>query len=345
LVASLDFGQVLLAGQSQSETVVVTNTGELPTAAALAATLFPNTGSINTSGCTGSTLASLASCTLTIYVVPQATGANNGLTTTPYAQVTAAGANPTAQVGLSWTGVVAPTISSANAPGVYTDTAVLSTGGAAQSFTFSNGANSQAAGPLATVAIVDSNGNAVPDFVIQSSGTTCAIGVVLGTGGSCTVSVKFVPTSLGAKQGNLIVGAADAAHGGTPQPVSLTGNGISALSVTASSVGTIATASDGSKSLALGNVTQANGQSVMVTWTNAAGSPTTGQLTAVVSGTNAADLRITNDTCTGLQKGGGTTCTVTVLFKPSAAVAETATITVSGTPGNSAALTLTATGT
>jgi len=73
--SNLDFGYVLANGstESQHETVVVTNTGELTTTGNVIATLSNTTAGVATSGC-GSTLPYLGTCTMTIWVVPQAAG-------------------------------------------------------------------------------------------------------------------------------------------------------------------------------------------------------------------------------------------------------------------------------
>jgi len=72
----------------------------------------------------------------------------------------------------------------------------------------------------------------------------------------------------------------------------------------------------------------------------------TGILTTVVSGTNAGDFLVTRDGCTGQQIATvglvAGTCSVDLVFKPTVVGdGKTATVTVSGSPGDSAALTLT----
>jgi hypothetical protein len=61
-----------------------------------------------------------------------------------------------------------------------------------------------------------------------------------------------------------------------------------------------------------------------------------------LSGTNAPEYLVQLDTCTGKQLAGGGGCAVTLLVKPTTTGPKTATVTVSGVPGDSAALTLNA---
>jgi hypothetical protein len=90
-----------------------------------------------------------------------------------------------------------------------------------------------------------------------------------------------------------------------------------------------------------------------VTFTNEVGSPQTGLLSVALGGTNAADFRVTDDNCTGVQLATTGvydawtpgTCTVTLTFAPTSVGVRTATVTVSGSPGDSALLTLTGNGT
>ena len=52
-----------------------------------------------------------------------------------------------------------------------------------------------------------------------------------------------------------------------------------------------------------------------------------------------------SDTCQGTSVSAGGHCTVTLKFGPSSAAAKTGTLTVSGTPGGTATIGLTGTGT
>ena len=158
--------------------------------------------------------------------------------------------------------------------------------------------------------------------------------------GKCEVIVGFKPVALSpaAKSGTLTV----TANPGGSATANLLGTAVSPLTVVAST-GTLST--DG-KSVDLGNVAVSlgvtGGLTVALTFTNEAGAPLTGYLTMKLSGTNASEYLVKSDTCTGAQLDGGETCVVTVLVKPTTTGPKTATVTVSGIPGDSAALILNA---
>jgi hypothetical protein len=345
LVASrspIDFGESMIGVQSQTQTVVITNIGEATTATNVAVTPI-DVSLVNVSGCAGLPLAYMGTCTLTITVTPPAVNvANSSIGVTP----TAAALN----IGVSWNGVTASQLTTTSAETDFLTQAVLSTTTTAgvnpRTFTFQNGAHALMTGPLAISVL---NGTAVdPDFVI--TGGTCVTtnaGLGLDLTQTCTVTVVFIPTALAtpAKTGMLTV---TATPGGTAT-VKLDGKAVPALSVSAPGV---VTAADGSKSLNVGTTSiTGSGASATVTFTNEAGAPTTGLLSVALAGADAADFRVTNDTCTGAQLPPGPdplhlrNCTVTLTFAPTVAGAKTATIAVSGSPGDSALLTLTGTGT
>ena len=355
---ALDFGQALLSGQSQQETVVITNMGELSTTGNVAVTVgtsLPNTGLIYTSGCTDAPLAALGSplgnsCTLTVFVVPQIAGAANGTVALAAPGVVSSG---TGFIGLSWFGVAEAQLGSTTAKADFGAQAVLSSTSSAkttQTITITNGQFSRKTGPLA-LSILDRTGAIVPDFGIaqDTSLSTCLAKGTLdvspdGTGGdSCTVQIQFTPTTLtpSAKEGILTV---TATPGGTAS-IELVGTAVAALSVTGPAE--VATALDGSKSLTVASTSSSSpsGTRVTVTFTNESHAPQTGLLSATLSGADASQFRVTDDGCTGTQVPGGGSCTVALSFVPKTVGAKTATIAVGGSPGDSAALVLIGTAT
>jgi hypothetical protein len=218
----LDFGDVMVGLESQHETVVVTNMGELATKGNLAVTAVPADGSIQTSGCTTASLPYLGSCTLDIWVVPGATGAQPSTSTVTVTANSGTVAAPA--VNLSWFGTTAAALSVLGASAHdFGSQAVLSTGGTAFTFTFQNGVNAQKSGTLG-VSVVDASGIVIPDFVVDPDPThsTCLAVGALTRGVSCTVAVRLVPIALSpaAKAGTLTVratpgGSATAALTGT----------------------------------------------------------------------------------------------------------------------------------
>jgi len=338
----LDFGQVVTGAASQQETVVVTNTGELATAAGLTTVNTVTGAVIHATGCSDA-LASLATCTLTIWVVPQATGVGAGTVKT----ITGGAADQT--VTLGWTGAVAPQIGTTDSPANFGKQAVLSTTTDAtktRQFTFNNGQFAQKTGPL-TVSVLNGT-TVVPDFVIvvdvPGAGTTkstCLSKGFLDTNDSCTVTIQFTPTALATplKSGQLTVSST---VGGTAT-VDLTGTAIAPLSATAVDTGSIVTAADGTKSVSTTTAVNAT-TDVEVTFTNEAGAPTTGLLTAVLTSADE-QFRVLSNSCAGaslthVTPGTTDICKVKYRFAPTSTGAKTATISVSGTPGDTATITL-----
>ena len=135
------------------------------------------------------------------------------------------------------------------------------------------------------------------------SGGTC--GTVVATGTSCTVQLVFMPTTAGSRTGTLSI-----AHNNTRAPITiaLSGSGTSTAAPLANitpSALTFANTSIGTTSAAQ-NVNVAN----------------TGNASLSISGitlTNSSDYVVAGGTCAG---GGsvaaGSSCTVSVAFKPSA---------------------------
>ena len=354
--SNLDFGYVLANGstESQHETVVVTNTGELTTTGNVIATLSNTTAGVATSGC-GSTLPYLGTCTMTIWVVPQAAGPSTSLLTAPTVTATATGAAPSGAVALTWFGTTVASLSLSSADGnshTFANQPVLSTTANTFQFTITNGINAEKSGVLG-LSVVDSTGAVVPDFsLVPGGGSTCLTQGLLGagngtTGKFCTLTIQFTPISLApaTKTGTLTVVASPGTTA-TPPTATLTGKAIAALSVTGPAGFT--TAADGTNSFAVAptSVAPATGTAVTVAFKNDINAPMTGILTTVVSGTNAGDFLVTRDGCTGQQIATvglvAGTCSVDLVFKPTVVGdGKTATVTVSGSPGDSAALTLT----
>jgi hypothetical protein len=156
------------------------------------------------------------------------------------------------------------------------------------------------------------------DFtVVQDS---CA-GKTIGRGSSCVVSVRFDPASPGDKSATLTVGDAAADLSGTA-----TGSAVLALSSEANAFGLVPIG--GASTTAVFKVTNEG---------------------PVPSGTpsvalNGADFAISSNGCTAALGPKGT-CSIGVQFRPAHLGAESATLSVSATPGGRANASLTGTGT
>ena len=135
--------------------------------------------------------------------------------------------------------------------------------------------------------------------------TTC--GATLAAGASCNISVTFRPTATGSRTASLSV--TDSAPG-SPHTVPLTGTG-TAVTVSPTSL-TYTTQTVGTTSAAK-----------TVTVTNSGTTALTG-VGISFTGTNATDFAQTN-TC-GTSVAAGSSCTISVTFKPLAAGIRTATL-------------------
>ena len=155
------------------------------------------------------------------------------------------------------------------------------------------------------------------DFQIVSK--TC--GTSLAASSSCTVNVVFGPTATGTRTATLTFTDSDSTG---HQSVTLSGTGTSATSVLTASP----------SSLAYGSVGVGSSSAAQAASLYNGGSTTASISSIAVSGTNAADFVISAKTCgTSLAPNG--TCTVSVVFKPSASGTRAATLTFTDSATNS----------
>ncbi len=177
--------------------------------------------------------------------------------------------------------------------------------------TFSNGGGS----PMTLTNIYFAGLNP-GDFIrpAGAAGGTCpaVFPAPLANGTSCTVSVQFRPTAIGFRQANLSF--SDNAANTTDQTVPLTGTGTD----TSAPVFTV-----NSTTVNFGSVINGtNSAPQVVTVTKTGGGPL--NISAVnVTGTNAADFT-TTETCTGGPVVAN--CTVSIVFRPGAVGARSATM-------------------
>jgi hypothetical protein len=363
--SALNFGNVSATGNTSSTlTLTVTNTGDGATGGVNVATA-PATNEINYStaapACGSGPLAAGTSCNLVVTLNPgsAAAGSANITVRTP----TTGTIISSVVVPVTWTGTntnpAAINLDPAP-PYNFGSMAILATS-VAQTITLTNPARGMSTGPLAFA--VDN-----PDFAVKATGTgSCgdaahADGLVpTAAADSCTVTVTFTPRApLGTAPDNRVGHLTITSTYVDPPVITLSGRAVAALSVSDNAVALTAedplvagpcTFTDASGTTpaacayASRPVTATTFRSETFTFQNATGAPSTGLLEADLTGTGAAQFRIVADTCTGNSVDSGLTCKVTVRFAPSSAGAKAATLTVSGTPGDSASVTLTGTGT
>ncbi len=217
----------------------------------------------------------------------------------------------------------APTISLSPAALTFASTTVGSTS-AAQTVTVKNTGTSTVT--LTSEIITGTNATS-----FLKSATTC--GTTLAAGASCTVSVEFKPAAAGALTANLSV--ADNATG-SPQTVKLTGTGAAAQTFTVSLSPT---------SLAFASTTVGSTTAAQVVTVKNTGTGTVTLTSEAIAGTNATSFLKSATTC-GTTLAAGASCTVSVEFKPAAAGALTAGLSVAdNATGSPQTVALTGTGT
>jgi parallel beta-helix repeat protein len=170
--------------------------------------------------------------------------------------------------------------------------------------------------PAQAVTVTNPTGSAAAVSSIATTGDfaqTNTCGSSIAAHGSCTVNVTFKPTASGSRTGSLTVNA-----GGVTNTVSLSGTG--------TAPGPVLAAAPGSLSFA-GTVVGSSAATQTVRVTNS------GTTAATVTGVAVTgDFSQTNN-CSSIAVGSS--CTVTVTFRPTAAGTRTGTLTVTSNANNS----------
>jgi hypothetical protein len=166
------------------------------------------------------------------------------------------------------------------------------------------------------------------DFVILSD--SCS-GNTVPSGGDCTMSVAFTPTTIGTRAAQLVV-QSDAMGGSVIVPLSGVGLAPSPIICLSSNSLSFGGAGIGSTS-AVQSVTIANCGTADLFITN-----------IVVSGTAASEYIVSSDTCSGYNISPSGTCTFDVRFAPSTSGLRSAVLTIRDN-ATSGANTVTLTGT
>jgi len=152
-------------------------------------------------------------------------------------------------------------------------------------------------------------------FHITNDG--CA-GQDLAPAASCTVAVRFAPTSAGAKMAALVVTGSI-----VTVSVGLSGTSLApgALSISPSVVDFGVVAPGTTSALRTLTVIQA------------AGCPSTGTLAVSRAGIDPAQFAIATDTCSGATLAGGASCTLGVTYTAKASGTSSANLSVMANPG------------
>ncbi|HVE82558.1 MAG TPA: choice-of-anchor D domain-containing protein [Myxococcales bacterium] len=310
-----DFGTVVVGDQGPELTFTVTN-NQGSRSGTITFALEGADGAayrLSNDACSFSELEPHASCTVGVIFAPLSAG-------TKTANLVARASTGRGQVALTGKGVTRALLQASPAS---VNFGTIPTGGNSTDATFTvTNAGGQVTGALA----VALGGAGAAQFTKPADACN---GATLAAGATCTIRVRFAPSSLGAA-GAAVTVTGD--PGGTLTiPVAGTGGSPATLVInpTSKDYGTV----------------NAGTQTADTTFTvTNTGSVNATNLTVALSG-STADYVKTGDTCNGLAAlvptgGTGTTsCTVKVAFKPTAFGTKNLTVTVSGRVASSAATT------
>jgi hypothetical protein len=287
---SLTFSTTPVGSTSASKSVTLTNhlSGLLTFSSILTSGPF----GIASNTC-GTSVAAGATCSVGVTFTPAATGAAAGTLT-----FTDSAGNSPQTVSLGGTGSSSSSPVTLSASSLNLGTVVVGTTSAAVSVTLTNRQSTSLS--ITSVGISGA-------FAISSN--TC--GTSLAGGASCTVGVTFTPTSTGAASGTLTF--TDSASN-SPQRVSLSGTGSSAVSLSSSALSFGVVAVGSASAVQTVTVTNSSAAAIGVTAIGATG-----------------DYGDTT-TCGSSVPAGGN-CAVSVTFTPTAAGTRTGALTISLSTG------------
>jgi hypothetical protein len=303
--STLTFLGTTIGATSPAETVTLTNSGGEPLTSISASASGPFQVSSNC----GTQLAGGASCALSVVFVPTAAGAQTGM-------LSVSDLLKTQTVSLTGTGLLPPAI--AVNP---------------SSLSFASQQVGVAGAPL-TLAVSNTGGAPMSNVGFQITGQsagsfsigTANCGVVLNSGSNCTVQVIFNPVATGANAATLTVSSATLGVKAATVGLSGTGTAASGLNIIPGQM-TFAQAVLGQSSPAQ-----------TATITNASGLIATGLSLAVT-----APFSLAQNLCGG-SLGAGGSCTVQVVFTPTANGTSQGALTVGAYSLNTATAALSGTG-
>jgi len=313
---SLTFSSQGLNTQSTAQSITLSDTNA--TALTISGISFTgaNAGDFAQTNTCGSGIPGNTSCAISVTFKPAASGARSATLSI----ADNATGNPQT-VTLTGTGAAA-TMTITVAPTTLTFASqTVNTTSTAQTATITNTGSA-----AVTISSIAPTGTNAGDFSVSN---TCNGSVAVSS--MCTVSVTFKPTASGARSAAVTI--TDNATG-SPQTITLTGTGAAAGTPTASLSPTSLTFASQALNTAstAQNITLTNSSSTALTING-----------ITFAGTNASDFSET-DTC-GKGIGATTTCTISVVFKPAASGARSASLSVAdNATGSPQTVTLAGTG-
>jgi hypothetical protein len=307
LTPTLAFPNTTVNTTSSPLTATLTNTGNATLNISGIAIGGTNPGDFaiatGTNAC-GTTLAASATCSIYVTFTPTAAQPYSAtLTVTD-------DATPTTQAAsLSGTGTTAPTPAATLTPALAFPTTTANTTSSPLTATLTNTGNATL--NIASIAIAGANPS---DFAIATGTNAC--GTTLAASATCSIYVTFKPASAQAYSATLTV-----TDNATPttQTASLSGTGIAALTPVATITSTLTF-----PSTTAGTTTSP----LAATLTNT-GNATLNITGIAIAGTNPSDFAIATGTnVCGTTLAANASCSIYVTFKPAAAQAYAATLTV-----------------
>jgi MYXO-CTERM domain-containing protein len=300
--SALSFAQTTV-GQTSAASVITFKSSQFEAISSIAPSV---TGDFALQGGTcGTSLPKSSSCTIGVVFKPTAAGSRSGTLSIGHSGMTTP-----VTIAVSGTAVAAAQATIAlDASSLAFGSQVVGAGSATQTINVSN--TGAAALSFTSIAV---NGANAGDFAV---GGTCAVGSAVAAGAKCTVTVGFTPAGAGARSGSLAL-ASNASNGTTS--VSLTGTGTAAAAPALSL---------GASSLAFGSVAVGTSTAAQtVTLTNSGSAAL-----AIQSIQAGGAFTETNDCPASL--AAAASCTVSVVFTPSAAGAATGALTVTSNASGS----------
>jgi FtsP/CotA-like multicopper oxidase with cupredoxin domain len=321
---AFQFGSVTVGSTTTTQTLTITNTGNAALIINSIGLVGGNAGDfalpVSTTPCPiGGTigLPPAGSCTVNMTFTPTVMGNRS----TVLAIKSSDPVTPVLNISLS--GVGTQSIATVSASSLTFPLQLVNTSSAVQNVTLSNTGN-----VAFTINSISLTGTNVTDFVLNYS---CPVGGALGgpppAVASCTISVTFRPTAAGARSASV--------------NVATTANIIPNPTITLSGKGTQVNLSTLSLTFAP-QVVNTQSASQQVTLTNT-GPAALGIPTLVLTGANAADFSQTNTCPVGGTLASGSSCRITLRFRPTAVGVRAATLAIGtndpGTPVANVALT------
>ncbi|MBZ5507999.1 MAG: choice-of-anchor D domain-containing protein [Acidobacteriia bacterium] len=289
---SLSFGIQAVGTTSSARTINVTNVGSVALSIASISVTGTNRANFAQTNTCGTSVAVGATCTISVTFTPSAAGPRT-------AAVTLKDGAGTQTVALDGTGQAALGVSPTS---IAFGNQALGSAGTAHTVTISN--NTGVLVNVASIAVTGTNG---ADF--QQLSSTC--GPTLAFKSSCTINLVFAPSALGARTATLNI-VDDATN--SPQAVTLSGTGIVPVAVTSASLAFAARAV-GTTS-ASKNVTIKNNLPTILTISS-----------IVFGGANPGDFTQSATTC-GTTLAAGASCTVSIVFAPTAVGSRSAVLNI-----------------